>query len=78
VILYTPLPLEVVMGSRDERSFLEFRRGPMVLLVEPLDHRQGRLMAVVSTDPSHFLLKGLQPGDTISLAEVGTPISQAP
>jgi len=78
VILYTPLPPDVVLGSSDKRSFLEFQKGSMVLLVEPLDDRQGRLMAVVSTDPSHFLLEGLQPGDTLSLAEAGVPISRRP
>ncbi len=67
MVIYTVVPAEAILGRADERHFAELSIGNTVVIVEPVDSGKGRIIRVCSTDPQHYLLPGLQPGDVVPL-----------
>ncbi|MCR4402150.1 MAG: YlzJ-like family protein [Firmicutes bacterium] len=69
MILYTVLPLEVVMDGMDkERTFVDVEIQGVKMTVEQLSSTEAAIVRIISTDPQHFLDPGLQPGTRIRLA----------
>ncbi|HHY37558.1 MAG TPA: hypothetical protein GX507_01300 [Clostridia bacterium] len=75
MILYTPIPEEVVLSSpgalgvggavagKEERAFREIRLSVgRTLVVEDADSETSRVVRLISTNPSDYLLEGFQPG----------------
>lgn len=66
MIIYTPMPIELVMEGFGQR-----RRSEMVMLegvpveVEPLSLETGRIIRVFSFDPADYLRPQLQPGTVV-------------
>ncbi|GEM_PF-2115051 len=69
VLMYTILPIEEVMEGWDEFEphYVEVRRGSITMVVEPLRFGQGRIIRIISSNPSTHLDPQLQPGCLISL-----------
>jgi len=69
LILYTPLPLELVLLSDDSGSpYQEIEYDGVTLVVEPMGIGLGKIVQVKSTDPSVYLRPELQPGQQIPLS----------
>jgi hypothetical protein len=69
LILYTPLPLELVLMSDDNSSpYQEVEYNGVTLVVQPMGIGLGKIVQVKSTDPSVYLRPELQPGQQISLS----------
>jgi len=68
LILYTPLPLELVLMSDDNSSpYQEIEYDGVTLVVQPMGTGLGKIVQVKSTDPSVYLRPELQPGQQIPL-----------
>jgi hypothetical protein len=69
LIIYTPLPLELVLDGYDsyqpEYLELDFRSGK--LIVEMISATEGRLVRLISPCPADYLDPSLQPGTVIPL-----------
>ncbi|MGE5586947.1 MAG: YlzJ-like family protein [Clostridia bacterium] len=69
MILYTVLPLEVVLEGIDkERTFMDVEIRGVTMTVEQLSPNEAAIVRIISTDPQHFLDPALQPGTRIRLA----------
>jgi len=68
LILYTPLPLELVLMSDNSSSpYQEIEYDGVTLVVQPMAIGLGKIVQVKSTDPSVYLRPELQPGQQIPL-----------
>ncbi|ADL07981.1 YlzJ-like family protein [Thermosediminibacter oceani] len=66
MILYTAIPLELVLEGMDRKyEFKEIEIDNVKLLVEPLDIDKGRIISVFSTDPLVYLNPKFYPGNII-------------
>mgnify|MGYP000948418729 CR=1 FL=1 len=66
MLLYTPMPLELVMEGLDkERNYIELDYDGIKLLVEPLDMTSGKIVRIMSTNPQDYLNSSLSPGAVI-------------
>ncbi|MEW6572489.1 MAG: YlzJ-like family protein [Bacillota bacterium] len=66
MILYTPIPLELVMeGSEPARRFREGAVGGVPVMIEEVSPGRGRLERVLSTDPFDYLNPALSPGNLV-------------
>jgi hypothetical protein len=69
LILYTPLPLELVMSVDDNTSpYQDVELDGVTLVVEPTVAGMGKIVQIRSTDPSVYLRPEFQPGQQISLS----------
>ena len=69
MILYTPLPLELVMSVDDNTSpYQDVELDGVTLVVEPTVAGMGKIVQIRSTDPSVYLRPEFQPGQQISLS----------
>lgn len=69
MLLYTPIPLELVLeGIEPERHFREGVVSGVPVLIEEVSPGRGRLERVLSTDPFDYLDPVLRPGMEIILA----------
>ncbi len=63
MLLYTPLPLELVLAREaDVPAYQEVVQGGVVLLVVPTPAGTRRIIQVWSTDPAAYLRPEYQPG----------------
>jgi hypothetical protein len=70
LILYTPLPLELVMSVDDNTSpYQDVELDGVTLVVEPTIAGMGKIVQIRSTDPSVYLRPEFQPGQQISLSQ---------
>ena len=70
MILYTPLPLELVMSVDDNTSpYQDVELDGVTLVVEPTVAGMGKIVQIRSTDPSVYLRPEFQPGQQISLSQ---------
>ena len=70
MILYTPLPLELVMSVDDNTSpYQDVELDGITLVVEPTIAGMGKIVQIRSTDPSVYLRPEFQPGQQISLSQ---------
>lgn len=67
MIFYTVLPVEDVFEDEEERQFVSASIGGCPVLVESLGEGRGRVERVLSTDPSHYMTPGVQPGSIVDL-----------
>jgi hypothetical protein len=69
MILYTSMPHELVFQTPIEdygkQSIVNFNGVP--LLIEQVNGSECRVMRVMSSNPSHYLDQGYQPGTMISM-----------
>ena len=70
-LFYTVLPLELVFAGIDAERKTQPVELPIqggILVVEPLGHRQARILRVISSDPQLFLEPRLQPGQVLEFS----------
>lgn len=67
MLLYTPLPLELVLEGYDHyRCYKEIEFAGVKLQVEQLDSGRGKITRILSTNPKDFLNPLFQPGNIVS------------
>lgn len=66
--LYTIVPEEYIFpGNPEAHTNIHFLNyGGVPVIAEQSDQYSFRVERIVSTDPAHFLVKGLEPGSIIS------------
>ncbi|MGB4504716.1 MAG: YlzJ-like family protein [Syntrophaceticus sp.] len=70
MILYTPLPLELVMSAEDTPSpYQEIELDGVTLVVQPTAAGMGKIVQIRSTDPGVYLRPEFQPGQQVSLSQ---------
>lgn len=69
MIIYTPMPLELVFEGMDQPSIplQELDYGDTKLLVEPVGLNQGKVVRLISTQPMDYLNPQYQPGTIVNL-----------
>lgn len=69
MIIYTPIPLELVLEGNSDFSpeYQEVERGGFKLLVENLGNQRGKVVRLFSSNPQDYLNPLLQPGEIIKL-----------
>jgi hypothetical protein len=67
VILWTPIPMEVVLaGMEDSPAYLEVEYNGRTLLLENIVHNQYKIVRLISTNPEEYLRNDNQPGTVIT------------
>lgn len=67
MIIYTPLPLDIVLeGVQQKRNYEEITVDEVKLQVEKLPDGRYKINQVLSTNPSDFLNPKYQPGNFIT------------
>lgn len=62
------MPMELVLeNARTAPALLEVRQEGRLLLVEPQPGGQGKLVRLISSDPSDYLNPSWQPGTMVQL-----------
>ncbi|HBG21836.1 MAG: YlzJ-like family protein [Syntrophaceticus sp.] len=70
-VLYTPLPLELVMFTEDSTSpYQDIAIDGATLTVQPTATGMGKIVRINSTNPDHYLKPEFQPGQQISLSKL--------
>lgn len=69
MIIYTPLPLELVLEGNSDFSpeYQEVEREGIMLLIENLGNQRGKVVRLFSSNPQDYLNPLLQPGEIIKL-----------
>lgn len=68
MFLYTPMPLELVWETQDQKTeYKEIDYAGKTLLVEPSEQGKGKIIRMISSNPYDYLIPELQPGQEISL-----------
>lgn len=70
-MLYTIVPTEAILDEESSPELVEVSHAGITMLVAPMDRAQGRIVQVISTDPSHFLNPAYQPGNSVPLYTPG-------
>lgn len=68
MVLYTIVPEEIVFESKEEicasqEIFYHGRR----ILVQPIDFKSFKIVQLISSDPSDYLLTDFQPGSVVTM-----------
>ncbi len=68
MVLYTPIPPELIWGTEpsETEAFHEIEHQGVTLVIQPLSMNTGKIVQVKSTDPNVFLKQEYQPGRVIS------------
>jgi len=67
LLLYTPVPIEIVLEGHDKQyEFKEIEIDGVKLIVEPIGVNQCKIVQLISTDPNHFLNPNYSPGKIIN------------
>lgn len=70
MIYYSVVPTDEIFAEEEtERSYIHTAVNGCPVIVEPLGNGRGRIERVVSTDPSHYMTAGIQPGQVVSIVE---------
>jgi hypothetical protein len=73
MILYTVLPIEIVLEGLDqERDFIDIQLQGLTITVEPVSLEEAVIVRIISTDPSHYLNPQLSPGRKIRMFQVSS------
>ncbi|MDP3487142.1 MAG: YlzJ-like family protein [Bacillota bacterium] len=68
MVLYTIVPEEIVFQSKEEIcASQEIVYNGKRVLVQPIDFKSFKIVQLISSDPSDFLLTDFQPGSIITL-----------
>jgi hypothetical protein len=66
VIIYTPLPIDVVLsGFEQHRDWREIDLDGVTAVVEPAGQDRGRIVKIISTDPNDFMNPRYAPGTEV-------------
>lgn len=69
MILYTPLPMEMIFQEHDanfpKQETIEIEGG--LLLVEPVSDNQYKIVRLISSDPQLYLKQQYAPGEIITM-----------
>ncbi|HQA60215.1 MAG TPA: YlzJ-like family protein [Tepidanaerobacteraceae bacterium] len=69
LILYTSMPIELVIEGMDKKyEFKEIEIEAVKLIIEPISVNQGKIVKLISTDPQDYLNPNLSPGKIITFA----------
>jgi hypothetical protein len=69
-VIYTPLPLELVMFAEDSISpYQDIDLDGATLTVQPTKTGMGKIVRLNSTDPNYYLKPEFQPGRQIPLSK---------
>ncbi|AFV11370.1 hypothetical protein Tph_c11480 [Thermacetogenium phaeum DSM 12270] len=69
MILYTPLPLELVFAEKDGAvPYQEVVVSGVTLVVQPVGSGLGKIVQIRSTDPAVYLKPEFQPGQQIIIS----------
>lgn len=69
MVLYTPIPLELVLeGTEPVRRYREAVVCGVAVLVEETVPGRGRVVRLLSTDPFDYLMPGLAPGTEVNFS----------
>lgn len=70
MILYTPLPLELVLSTEENTTpYQEIELEGVTLVVEHTADGTGKIVQIRSTDPCVYLRPEFQPGQQVSLSQ---------
>ena len=68
MVLYTIVPEEVIFQSTEEiAASQEVVYNGKRILVQPIDFKSFKIVQLISSDPSDYLLTDFQPGSVITL-----------
>lgn len=68
MVLYTIVPEEIVFKGEEEVSASqEIDYNGKRILVQPIDFKSFRVVQLLSSDPSDFLITDFQPGSVVTL-----------
>lgn len=68
MVLYTIIPEEIVFQSNEEISASqEIIYNGKRILVQPIDFKSFRIVQLISSDPSDYLLTDFQPGSVVTM-----------
>ncbi len=71
MILYTALPIELVMSVEDKTSpYKDVSMNGIPLVVEPTATGMGKIIQVKSTDPQVYLRPEFQPGQQVPMSHI--------
>jgi len=63
MLLYTPLPMEVVLeGLEKAREYHEVQINNITMILERISDSESKIVKLISTNPNDFLNPMLQPG----------------
>ncbi|MBC7344461.1 MAG: YlzJ-like family protein [Clostridia bacterium] len=63
MLLYTPLPLELVLqGIENQPRYAEIKLGRLLVTVEEMGFNRARIISITSTNPADYLDPRFQPG----------------
>ncbi len=70
MILYTTLPLELVLAGMDEHqpNYHEMEIDGITMIVEMTNMQQGRIVRMISPNPYDYLNPLYAPGEMVSLS----------
>lgn len=69
MILYTSMPLEIVLEGMDKTyEYKEIDVGGVKLVVEPMGINQGKIVRLLSSNPQDFLNPNFSPGKIITFS----------
>lgn len=71
MILYTALPLELILEGYEEFSpkYEEMKKGGQLLLIEPISFNRGKIVRLISSNPQDYMNPSLQPGEIINITD---------
>jgi len=66
MILYTAMPLELVLEGMDRTyNYQEINLDGIKLIIEPMDINHGKIVRLISTNPQDYLNSQLNPGTVV-------------
>ena len=65
MVIYTPVPLELLVSSTDKQKFAEMQFGEAKLIIETAEDGSSKIHRVISTNPQDYLNPLLQPGSEV-------------
>ncbi|HHY42264.1 MAG TPA: hypothetical protein GX514_05390 [Thermoanaerobacterales bacterium] len=69
MVLYTSMPIELVMEGIDRKyEFKEVEIEGVKLIIEPIGINQGKIVKLLSTNPQDFLNPNFSPGKIINFS----------
>ncbi len=71
MILYTALPLELILEGYEEFSpkYEEIKKDGQLLLIEPISFNRGKIVRLISSNPQDYMNPSLQPGEIIGITD---------
>lgn len=69
MVLYTSMPLEIVLDGIDKKyEYQEVQVNGIKLVIEPIGLNQGKIVRMISSNPQDFLNTNYSPGKIITFS----------